>query len=83
MRQSLFYNKLFSKSLAHVFSCEFCDIVKITFLQNTPERLLLNGDKCDLPVTTKPVGIDTKVNITTNSKKKNLIEIVLDSSYKC
>ena len=38
--QSLFFNK--KETLAQVFSCEFCDIFKNTFLQNNSGRLLLS-----------------------------------------
>ena len=33
LRQSLFFNK---ETLAHVFSCEFCEISKNTFFDRTP-----------------------------------------------
>ena len=42
--QSLFFNKVFKlylKTLAQVFPCDFCEIFKNTFLQNSSERLLL------------------------------------------
>ena len=41
--QSLFFNKslLKKENLAQVLSCEFCEISKNTFLQNTSGRLLL------------------------------------------
>ena len=52
LRQSLFFNKvagcesvrhatLLKKRLVQVFSCQFCEIFKSTFLQNTYGRLLL------------------------------------------
>ena len=34
--QSLFFNFIKKKTLAQVFSCEFCGISKNTFLQRTP-----------------------------------------------
>ena len=34
-------NFIKNETLAQVFSCEFCEISKNTFLQNTSERLLL------------------------------------------
>ena len=38
--QSLFFNKVIKKEiLAHVFSCEFCDIFKNTFLQRLAVKL--------------------------------------------
>ena len=44
LRQSHFIKK---ETLAQVFFCEFCEISKNTFLQNTSGRLLLNlGDCC-------------------------------------
>ena len=47
--QSIFFNKVIKKflkfikkeTLAQVFSCEFCEIFKNTFLQNTSGPLLL------------------------------------------
>ena len=33
--QSFFFNKVKKETLAKVFSCEFCEISKITFLQKT------------------------------------------------
>ena len=46
--QSLFFNKVAracnfikKETLAQVFSCEFCEILKNTFLHNTSGRLLL------------------------------------------
>ena len=48
--RSLFLNKvlgqdlkLYQKRLPQVFSCEFCEISKITFLQNTSGQLLLKS----------------------------------------
>ena len=38
---SLFRVLFFSETLAQVFSCEFCEISKKTFLQSTSGRLLL------------------------------------------
>ena len=52
LRQSLFLNKvagrpatLLKKRLPQVFSCEFCEISKNAFLQNTSGRLLLKRFK--------------------------------------
>ena len=36
MTESLFCNFIKKESLAQVFSCEFCEISKNTFLQRTP-----------------------------------------------
>ena len=40
--KKVFYKKPEKETLVHVFSCEFCEIFKNIFLQNTSERLLLN-----------------------------------------
>ena len=39
--QASFSNFIKKETLAQVFSCEFCEIYKATFLQNTSGRLLL------------------------------------------
>ena len=40
-RVSFLINFIKTETLAQVFSCEFCEISKNTFLQNTSGRLLL------------------------------------------
>ena len=47
MCQSLFFNKVAGLTLAQVFSCEFCEISKNTFLHRTP---LVAASKSDVDI---------------------------------
>ena len=43
-------NFIKKKSLAQVFSCEFCEISRNTFLQNTSRRVLLKDSRIKRPI---------------------------------
>ena len=64
---SLFFNK---ETLVEVFSCEFCEISKNTFLQNTSGRLLLQLPWSNLVV------LNFLKNVSISIEKNALFELI-------